>query len=83
MTRKEYVEKMTARSLMMKEIDLTKVAVESIKDRIDTMDLPEEETNRAATKQRYLEEHIAELSHKKRLIDANIGAATIPGLYDD
>jgi len=83
MKRSEYIKQMEARSLIMKDIDLNKVAVESINTRIDAVDISDTEYNKAITKKRFLEENNAELAHKKRMIEVQVDAQTRSSLEPD
>jgi len=83
MKQSDYMKQMEARSLVMREIELNCVAINSIKMRVDVIDITDNEYNKAMTKKRFLEEHNAELSHKKRMIEADIDARTRTSLELD
>lgn len=84
MKQSEYMRMMERRSLLLREIDLSCIAVNSIKGRVDFIDMPETEYNKAMTKLRYLEENIADLSHKTRMIEAEVEAQTHAAIeYDE
>ena len=72
----EYMTMMKTRSLLLKEIDVSAVAVNSIKGRVEYVEMSDGEYNKAMTKSRYLEEHIADLHHQIRMIEAEVEAKT-------
>jgi len=83
MKQSEYIKRMEAGSLVMKEIELNKVAINSIKTRVDVVDITDAEYNKAMTKKRFLEEHNAELSHQKRIIEAEVFCQLQSNITDD
>ncbi len=83
MKQSEYLKLMEGRSLLIKEAEETRVSVESIKTRIDAIELPDSEYNKAITKKRLLEEYIADLGHKRRMIEAQVDAKLRLNIVED